>query len=159
MKLSQLLRKDAILIDPAIQDKWEAIRRLTERLSAVGAIPPESLEAVHAALIAREKSMSTGMEKGIAIPHAAVDGVPELAIGLGVIPKGVPFESIDGQPASILVLLVIPKSKKLVHIRTLAEVARLLSHDTLRRKVLAATNPGGVLAAIREEEAAQPAGS
>lgn len=155
MPLSKLLRKEAILIDSQIDDKWKAIEKLLDLLVAIDSVPKENRETVQAALFAREKSMSTGMEKGIAIPHAAVDGVNELAIALGVLPKGVTFESIDGKPASVVVLLVIPKAKKLVHIRTLADVARLLSHDSLRKKILEAKNPAAVLNSIKEEEAQQ----
>lgn len=157
MKLSQLLRADAVLTGLNAADKWQAIRDLAAKLAAIQAIPSAQCDAVVAAIETRERSMSTGMEKGIAIPHAAVEGVSELAIALGIAPRGIPFESIDGIPASIVVLLVIPKTKKLAHIRTLAELARLLSQESLRKKLLAASDAAAAIAAIEAEEAKQEA--
>lgn len=152
MKLSQILKKEAVVLNLHPKDKWDAIEQLTRHLQTLGAFPLASLEGINQALIAREKSMSTGMEKGIAIPHVAVDGIEELGICLGVVANGVPFESMDGQPASILVLLLIPRSKKMNYIRTLAEVARLLSQDNLRKKILGSADADSLLKAIREEE-------
>ena len=63
------------------------------------------------------------------------------------------FESIDGRPATIVALLVIPRREKLLHIRTLAEVARLLSRDEVRSRLLGSGTPEEVLSALREEEA------
>lgn len=155
MKLSQLLRAEAVIVGLDAGDKWQAIEKLAQRLGQLGQIPSTQAEAVHAALTLREKSMSTGMEKGIAIPHAAVDGVADLSIALGIAPAGIPFESIDGAPATVIVLLVIPKTKKLAHIRTLAELARLLSQEGLRKKLLSAPDANAVLVAIQSEEAKQ----
>ncbi|MGH7149855.1 MAG: PTS sugar transporter subunit IIA, partial [Planctomycetota bacterium] len=104
-------------------------------------------------LPARERSMSTGMERGVAIPHAAVDAAERPLAALAVLPQGVAFESIDGRPATIVALLVIPRREKLLHIRTLAEVARLLSRDEVRSRLLGSGTPEEVLAALREEEA------
>jgi PTS system fructose-specific IIC component len=53
-------------------------------------------------------------------------------------PDGLAFESIDGQPARLVVLLVIPRAQKLLHIRTLADVARVLGLDSVRESLLAA---------------------
>ena len=67
MKLSELLSEKAILLDLKDLDKWALIARLTDLLVDSGQIPGEIRNSVHAALVDREKSMSTGMENGIAI--------------------------------------------------------------------------------------------
>ena len=58
-------------------------------------IPDDLAQAV----LARERSMSTGMEHGIAIPHAAVDGVQTVVACMGIVStgSGLAFESIDGK--------------------------------------------------------------
>ncbi|MFO1052122.1 MAG: PTS sugar transporter subunit IIA [Planctomycetota bacterium] len=152
MKLSQLLREDLVVQPLAAADKWAAIRALAERGASKGAIAPERLETVHAALVARERSMTTGMEHGVAIPHAAVDGVEDVVAILGVAPRGIPFESLDGQPARLLVCLIIPRTKKLLHIHTLARIAKLLARAEVRDAMIAAPDPAAVLAVVRETE-------
>ena len=96
--------------------------------------------------------MTTGMEDGIAIPHAAVDDIPDVIAVLGIAPEGVPFETLDGAPARILVCLAIPRSKKLQHIRTLAEIAKLLSRAEVRQRILGCDAPQQVLEVIAAEE-------
>ncbi len=83
------------------------------------------------------------MEEGVAIPHAALDDVSEVIACLGVARLRTPvdFESIDGRPTRLVVLLVIPKSQKLLHIRTLADIARVLSKELVRTELLAAQEP------------------
>ena len=140
MELSQLFRADDLLVGFAPDDKWDAIRRLVGHLSAGGRLPEGSAPGVLEQVLARERSMSTGMERGIAIPHAAVDQVDRVVAAMGIVtrPEGLSFESIDARPARLVVLLVIPRSQKLLHIRTLADVARVLALDSVREALLAA---------------------
>ena len=92
------------------------------------------------------------MEHGIAIPHAAVDGLPDVVAVLGLSRRGVPFEALDRQPARIIVCLIIPRDKKLLHIKTLAEIARLLSRPAVRARLADAATPAQALEVIRQEE-------
>ena len=94
------------------------------------------------------------MENGIAIPHAAVDGLDNVVAVLGLSKVGVPFDALDDLPARIVVCLVIPRDKKLLHIRTLAEIAKLLSRPAVRVRLLECERADDVLAVVREEEAA-----
>lgn len=152
MKLSELLSEKAILLDIKDQDKWAVIARLTDLLVESGQIPQDARDPVHAALVDREKSMSTGMENGIAIPHCCVDLIDDTVVSLGVSREGIAFESIDGKPAHLVILLVTPKNKTKMHIKTLAEIAKLLNHETSRSRLVEADSPAEVLRIIREEE-------
>ena len=154
MKLSEVLVESAILLDLEGHTKWEAIEILTDRLVATDQVANEHREVVLAALMAREKSMSTGMEQGIAIPHTSVDQVQSAAVALGIARNGIDFESIDGRPTQLVILLVNPANQTKAHIRTLAEIARLLSSADLRSALVQADSPGGVLRTIRVAEAA-----
>lgn len=152
MKLSNLLSQELVLAPMESEDKWQAIRTLAATAVAAGRIDPSLSAVVEAALVSREKSMTTGMEQGIAIPHAAVDGIEDVVAVLGVSPAGIPFETLDGNPARIIVCLVIPRAKKLLHIKTLAEIARLLSRAEVRERLLQCSSPAEVLAALVELE-------
>lgn len=142
MEMRQLFTPDDLLVgfDPA--DKWDAIRQLVEHLVSSGRLPRASAAGVLEQVLARERSMSTGMERGIAIPHAAVDQLERVLACMGVVgrPGGLNFESIDSQPTRLVVLLVIPRSQKLLHIRTLADVARVLGVDDVRERLVRAAN-------------------
>lgn len=153
MKLSQLLRPELVALPLRAGDKWDAIRQLAAVGAASGAIPATLLEGVEQALVTRERSMTTGMEHGIAIPHAAVEGLDDVVAILGL-SDGIPFESLDGKDARIVVCLVIPRAKKLLHIKTLAEIAKLLSREAVRGRLLECASSDEVLACLRDSESA-----
>ncbi len=136
---SELFQPEDLLLGFEPADKWEAIHSLVDHLVERGRLSPDASETVREAVLARERSMSTGMELGVAIPHAAVDDLPEIVGAMGVVQRdgGLDFESIDGQPTRVVVLLVIPKAQKLLHIRTLADIARVLAKDSVRERLLA----------------------
>ena len=144
MSLTELVSEEDLVIDFAPADKWEAIRLLVQHAADAGRIPPEHRDDWLEAVIERERSMSTGLEQGVAIPHAAVDGIEAVIACVGIVQReeGLPFESVDGRPARVIVLLLIPRQQKLLHIRTLKEVAMLLGREEVRTRVLAASTAG-----------------
>lgn len=135
MRLGELLQEDQVFTDFRARDRWEAIRKLVDALAA---IPAARKAAVTDALVAREKLASTGMEHGVAIPHASVDGIDEAVAAIALSPEGIPFQSADGKPAHLIILLVIPRKSIQQHIRTLAWIARLLNQAPMRESLLAA---------------------
>jgi len=152
MKLSEILLEKAIILDVKDINKWDLIEHLTGLLEESGQIPAESKETILQGLLDRERSMSTGMENGIAIPHCCVGLINETVVSLGISREGVDFDSIDATPSHLIILLVTPKNKTKMHIKTLAEIAKLLNDAESRQRILAAESPAGVLDIIREEE-------
>ena len=155
MRLSELFSPEDVLVDFAPADKWDAITQLVDHLVARGRLKREARNAIVEAVMARERSMSTGMEHGIAIPHAAVDGVETVVACLGVVGSehGLTFESIDGRPTRVVVLLVIPRAQKLLHIRTLADIARVLGRDAVREQLIASRTSEQAWATLSEGDA------
>ena len=153
LKLSELLVESAVLHDLQGRDKWAVIDVLTDLLVETGQIRPESRNHVRDSLVSREKAMSTGMEHGVAIPHASVPEVERPAVAMGVAPSGVDFQAIDGRPTHLIILLVNPANRTKDHIRTLAEIARLLSSREMRDALVASGTSARALEIIRQAEA------
>ena len=139
MRLQELLQPESILCHFEASDKWVAIDAMLEHIGSREAIEAELFGRLKEAVLARERSMSTGMEKGIAIPHAAVDGLEKILACMAILPQGLAFESIDASPAQLIVLLLIPPHEKLLHIRTLAEVAKVLGNEPVRQALFEAS--------------------
>ncbi|MBM3989154.1 MAG: PTS sugar transporter subunit IIA [Planctomycetes bacterium] len=156
MELRQLFAPADLLVGFDPMDKWDAIARLVEHLVAQGKLPLGAASAVVEQVLARERSMSTGMERGIAIPHAAVEQADHVVACMGIVQRerGLDFGSIDGQPTRIVVLLVIPRSQKLLHIRTLADMARVLGNDTVRETIIAAADSARAWESLASGDAA-----
>ena len=157
MNLGDLLKEGQIASGFQARDKWEAITLLVDLLVSQGRLKAELRESVYEALVTREKVASTGMEHGVAIPHASVDGLEDALGVLAISPQGVPFQSADGGPARLIVLLVIPRKAVQKHIRTLAGIARLLQYEETRDALTNARSPREALQVIRDEEQKDPA--
>ncbi|MFT5288509.1 MAG: mannitol/fructose-specific phosphotransferase system IIA component (Ntr-type) [Planctomycetota bacterium] len=142
MRLQELFSADDLLVDFRPLDKWNAIDSMMASLRERGRVPEEIFADAHEAVLLRERSMSTGMERGVAIPHAAVDGLENAVATMAIIPEEheLAFESVDSSATRIIVLLLIPRSQKLLHIRTLADVARGLGKEKIRHDLFGATS-------------------
>ncbi len=151
--LQELFRPADILVGFHAADKWQAIDAMMRHMAVSGRLPPAVASACHEAVLARERSMSTGMERGIAIPHAAVEGLSKIAACLAVLPPGggLNFDSIDHGETHFVVLLLIPRERKLLHIRTLADVARSLSREGVRSALLEARDADEAWSALGGE--------
>jgi len=152
MKLSNLLRDDVVLLDFRATDKWQAITKLVDHLVAAKRIPVERRQVLLDLIIARERDQSTGLENGVAIPHATVAVLEEAVAVLAVAREGIPFQSADGQPARLIVLYYIPRKFVQKYIRLVAGIAKLLNHAELREEMLAAPAPADLIALVRREE-------
>ena len=102
--------------------------------------------------MAREKIASTGMEFGVALPHASVEGLESPLAAVGLSASGIPFQSPDGRPSRIVVLLLIPHRERLQHTVTHASIARLLNYEETRESLTRARNSREALQIIRDEE-------
>ena len=150
MSLTELLDESAILVNIKATEKREVIEELAASLTACGKISDSS--EVLQAVLEREKIMSTGIGKGVAIPHGKCKTVDKLVGVLGIKKDGVDFQSLDEQPVYLFFLLISPLNVSVPHIRALAHISRLLRHDHLRKRLIAAENPHQVLELIAEEE-------
>ncbi|MEO6595571.1 MAG: PTS sugar transporter subunit IIA [Planctomycetota bacterium] len=153
MKLSDLITTDLVALPLRAADKWEALAAIAQVPATAGKYAQSLVATVENALVVRERSMTTGMEHGIAIPHAAIDGIEDLVAVLGLNPNGIPFETLDGEPARIIIGLVIPRNKKLAHIKTLAEIAKLLSRADVRDRLLRCTDAVAAVQALADAQA------
>jgi mannitol/fructose-specific phosphotransferase system IIA component (Ntr-type) len=148
VQLSELIQEDVIKVGLEARDKWEAIEELVDTLVAAHEIRLNDRPAVLDAVNIRERSYSTGLKYGLAIPHGSVDCVKELIAALGTSEKGIPFESADGAPARLIILLVIPKSSFQQYVPTLAGISGLATAPELREAILSAATASEVAALL-----------
>ena len=140
MILIESLFPETIVTDYNPTNRWDIIKYLVNLLVKNGQLPEELSESITKALIEREKSMSTGIGKGIAIPHCVIDQIEEPKIAMAFLPKGINFEAIDDEPVQIIILLLSPKSKMQLHVKNLAAIAKFMNNDQLKDKLLSLKN-------------------
>jgi PTS system nitrogen regulatory IIA component len=107
--------------------KAEAIEELLEVLHRAGGVA--DLAAAREAVWAREQSLSTGLEHGLAVPHGRTDAVRELVCAIGLSLEGIPFDSSDGEPARIVVLTLSPLSQPTPHVQLIARISQVLNAE------------------------------
>jgi mannitol/fructose-specific phosphotransferase system IIA component (Ntr-type) len=106
--------------------RWEAIDELIGLLVAQQRIASEHKEAIATAVKKREYSMSTGVGKGIALPHASTDLVSNAFGTLGRSRTGIQFDAPDGKPVNLVFLFLVPAADFQKHANALANIAKLL---------------------------------
>ncbi len=149
MSLLDNLKKHNILIKPEAKSRWEIITDMVELAARNKDIAQEDLEPITSSLIEREKSMSTGIGNGVAIPHCSTAKVSEIVTVMAVTQKGINFESIDNEPVKIIILLIVPKDKLTQHIKTLANIAKMMNDAELREKILSMKTPDAILKTLK----------
>jgi len=123
--------------------KKEVLHELTTLLGNSGQVC--SWETVLEDVLNREETMSTGMEKRIAIPHAKTDGVKDLCIAIGIHKAGIDFGSLDGKPSKLFVLIASPKHSTAPHLQALAATTSLLRNEETVEKVINANTPEEIM--------------
>ncbi|HNR88295.1 MAG TPA: PTS sugar transporter subunit IIA [Spirochaetota bacterium] len=152
MIVSDHLNKDNVLTGVHARSRWELIDQLLQAAVKNRQVRGEDGEEIKKALFEREKSMSTGIGKGVAIPHCSTDKVDDIVLVLAITEIGVNFNAVDNLPVRITVLLIVPKDKLTQHIKTLANIAKVLSNDALRQSLLELDSPESIVKAIRNFE-------
>ena len=130
------ISKNLIICNMTACNKDEAILELVDLVSTSDNITDK--QVLLDDIMEREQKMSTGMEHGIAFPHAKSDGVKHLTVAIGIKKGGIEFDSLDGLPAQILVLIASPKDETSPHLQVLSAVSGVLSQEENRRKILEA---------------------
>lgn len=125
--LAEFVREDLLAPDLRATTKERAIDELLGKIDAAGLL--DDMDGARAAVRAREKSMSTGMQYGIAIPHGRTDGVARLVCAVGLAPDGVDFASIDGAPSRIIVLTLSPHSRPAPHVQFMSTISQILNPE------------------------------
>jgi len=156
MRMSDFVVRDAIIPDLQAVTKEGVIREMVASLHAAGQFRTADLEDVIRAVMRREELGSTGIGRGIAIPHTKHAGVDRLVGTLAISRPGVDFRSLDGEPAYIFVLLISPLDQSGNHLRALENVSRYLRDDRFVRALRQARTREDICRLLQDGEHQHP---
>jgi len=126
MFLQEVFRSEFIKVNLEAEDKEEVFEELVDFFcQAHGSNVREELLT---ALKAREAKMSTGIQKGIAIPHGSTNAVDTVTGVLGISRNGIDYDALDGNPVYLLFMIVGPQEDSETHLRVLKRLAELLEN-------------------------------
>lgn len=142
-----VLNPDLVVLGMRGGTKEEIIDELLDAAMKSGKVADR--EKAKAAVLERERRMSTGMKHGIAIPHGKTDAVSELVACVGVSEKEVDFEALDRKGCRIYIMTLSPPEKTGPHLQFLAEVSTLFRSEDKRKAILSASTPEEILAILK----------
>lgn len=149
MELGDLIRADAILPNLRTKEKKATLQELAGRAAKLADLPQRD---VFEALLQRERLGSTGVGRGIAIPHARMAGLKSICCLFARLAEPVPFDSPDGEPVDLVFVLLAPEDAGADHLKALARIARLLREPDAAGRLRAAKDAASILAILNNPE-------
>lgn len=134
----RFLQPENIILNIKADEKEAVIEELLDSLIKNGLV--QDKETSFQALLEREKQMSTGMQNGIALPHAKTDTVSVLTVAAGLKKEGMDFDSLDKKPSRIFFLVLSPKDVRGPHLQFLSGVGSILKDEKAREALLNSQN-------------------
>ena len=152
MRMSDFVVRDAIIPELTASTKEGVIREMVESLKAAGQFKSGDPEDVIRAILKRELLGSTGIGRGVAIPHTKHSSADRLVGTVALSRNGVSFESLDGEPVHVFVLLVSPQDRPGDHLRALENVSRTLRDDGFVRALRQATTKEAIWELLQDAD-------
>lgn len=141
--INNMLSENCINLNLKGTTKSEIIDELVEILYAAGKLNDK--EEYKKEILKREAQSSTGLEEGIAIPHAKTSAVKVPSIAFGLSKAGVDYESLDGEPSKLFFMIAAPANASDTHIEVLSKLTTTLLDDDVRENLLKAASPKEVI--------------
>jgi mannitol/fructose-specific phosphotransferase system IIA component (Ntr-type) len=150
--MSDFVVREAIVPELPATNKEGVIRAMVESLRAAGQFRGADLEDIIRAILKREFLGSTGIGRGVAIPHTKHNSVERLVGTVAISHKGIAFDSLDGEPVHVFVLLISPQDRPGDHLRALENVSRSLRDDNFVRALRGANTREEIIALLDRAE-------
>jgi nitrogen PTS system EIIA component len=154
MTLAELITRDAIIPSLKAKSKKHVLEDLAVRAGKLEDVP---VRDIYEALLQRERLGSTGVGRGIAIPHCRLPSIKRLACIFARLEEPIPFDSIDGEPVDLVFLLLAPENAGADHLKALARLSRLMREPKTVMQLRAAKDQAALYAVLTEPLASNAA--
>lgn len=155
MKFGDFVSREAVKSGLTADTKEGVIRELVASLRDAGKIVPSEFEGIVKAIMKREELGSTGIGRGVAVPHTKHAGVQRLTATVGVSAAGVNFDSLDGEKVQLFFLLVSPPDRPGDHLRALENISRQLQKETFCKFLKHSCSAAEILQLLDEADSNQ----
>ncbi|MDR1899320.1 MAG: PTS sugar transporter subunit IIA [Treponema sp.] len=150
MFLHEVFPPELIKVELEAEDKEEAFEELVDHFCQT--VKSNAREEILEALRDREAKMSTGIHKGIAIPHGKTNAVENVYGVLGISRKGIDYDALDGEPVYLLFMVLAPQKDSEKHLRILKRMAELLENPQFYMDLVSQKDPQSAYGIIRKYE-------
>ena len=144
VKITDYMSEDLISLKLKSKNKDDVLMELADLIAVSPDVHNEE-NVIYKALIEREKLGSTGIGKGVAIPHAKTDAADRLTIAFGISKDKIDFKSLDNESVNIFFVFASPMKDSQVYLKVLARISRLIREEEFRNELLACKTPAEVI--------------
>lgn len=150
MRLWKYLTPDRVRLDIHSDDKAGVLAEMAEPLRG----HPDVLDfdAFVQAVLAREAQSSTGVGRGLAIPHARTDTVRDFVAVVARAPRGIDFVAVDDEPVRLAILMGVPMAQVRDYLKLLAHLTLLFKQEGFLQRLLDAPDEQAVIDAFADQE-------
>ena len=152
MKFADFVLSDAVRAEVKATDKQGVIREMVKSIMDAGGVKKDEYEGIVKAIIKREELGSTGIGRGIAVPHTKHPSVKRLVGCVAVSSDGIDFDSLDCEKVQLFFLLVSPPDCPGDHLRALEHITRQLKDDTFCRFLKQSKTKEDILSLLEEAD-------
>lgn len=149
MKIKNVLSNDCVIADLKSSSKEDVISELIQTPIKKNNLDRSQVTKI---LIDRENLGSTGIGKGIAIPHGKIKDIDKIIASFGRSLKGIPFDAQDGNDVHCFFVLLAPDNATSAHLEILQRISQIFVTGTLQKTILKLTNPIEIYNAIIDED-------
>jgi PTS system nitrogen regulatory IIA component len=135
MDLGDLLKPEGVFASLRVKNKKQALQELAVRAARITGLDERQ---IFDALLQRERLGSTGVGRGIAIPHARIAGLSRIAAVVAQLEEPIDFDALDGEPVDLIFILLAPEHAGADHLKALARISRVLRDPQTLEKLRAA---------------------
>ncbi len=153
MILSEILHNRSVRARLESRKRKDVFEEMAKLIVASGLT--DDAKAVRKAFESREKTGSTAVGNGVAIPHGKTSKLDRMAAAIGIAPDGLDWPTPDAEPVRIVVALAGPDGQPAEHLRALSHTARLLGKEEVRRKMVETAGASDLLQYIQGLEEAE----
>ncbi|MBZ0112898.1 MAG: PTS sugar transporter subunit IIA [Thermoanaerobaculia bacterium] len=146
-RLDELTAIDRIYPGLTGTNGTSVLREIAERLAAQGIVSDAA--KLHEKLLEREELCSTGVGRGVAIPHCKLNGIDNVLVAIGVALEPIPFGAVDGEPVQVFFVVVSPSRSPAAHLQSLAAISRWVKEHDPVRQLATLENPAEILQMIQ----------
>jgi len=132
MPIIDILYKEAIVKHFSADDRCDAIKKLVAFLRQKGLLTEEMQVRVECEAVEREMIMPTGLEEGVAVPHAVVKGLEHQMAVFGRADPPLDFVAHDGKLCDLILLILIPGDEVVPYVKRLSEIVKFFKSDENR---------------------------
>ena len=152
MKLSYIMVADAIVPELAAKDRDAAIEEIVDSLAATGAIPKKHVKEIVQAVLDRESQATTGIGKGVALPHAKLKCIKKAVGTIARSTEGLDFSALDSKPVYSVILLLSSPDDPDEHLQAMETIFKHVQREIFRKFLRQSETKQAIVELIEEAD-------